>query len=58
MQSICQICNYDLAQIRTPEGYHEYMTTATAQENPNLVFAKLSQWNTVFGNRRAGFVHI
>jgi hypothetical protein len=30
-------------------------TSATAQACPNIAFAKLSQWNTVFGNSLAGF---
>jgi hypothetical protein len=31
------------------------MTTATAQAFANIAFTKLAQWNTVFGDGKAGF---
>jgi len=31
------------------------MTTATAQATPNIAFIKLSQWNTILGDCKAGF---
>jgi len=31
--------------------------TATAQAQPNIAFTKLSQGNTVFGDRKAGFTY-
>jgi hypothetical protein len=33
------------------------MTTATAQASANIAFAKLSQENTIFGDRKTGIAH-
>ena len=32
--------------------------TVTAQSSPNIAFTKLSQGNTVYGDRKVGFAYI
>ena len=35
--------------------YHRLMNTATAQANPNIALAMVSQGNTVYDDYKAGF---